>query len=88
MDEDENNTDFAAARFLGAILTKERKMFHISGIKEQEKRTKNWASVSTMGKRTFRETTPSKFSKSEVRSYSNWSLNRMKTFKESKHENL
>ena len=41
MDEDENNTDFAAARFSGAILTKERKMFHNSGIKEQETRAKS-----------------------------------------------
>ena len=55
MAEEEHNTDFAAERFLGAIINKERKMFHIFGVKEQEKRTTDWASVSTRGKRTFGE---------------------------------
>ena len=56
MAEEEHNTDFAAERFLGAIIAKERKMFFISGAKEQEKRTTDWIStkpVSTKGRRTF-----------------------------------
>ena len=69
MAEEEHNTDFAVS------------------VKEQEKRTTDWAStkpVSTRGKRTFIEKNQSNFSKSEVRSYSDWSLKRIDTFKESK----
>ena len=64
MAEEEHNTDFAAETFLGAIINKERKMFSIFGVKEQEKRTTDCVStkpVSTKGRRTFRDKNQSNF---------------------------
>ena len=47
-DEEENNTDFAAENFLGAILRKEREMSRIFGNRRaKEDTTKNASSTST-----------------------------------------
>ena len=64
MAEEEYNTDFAAERFLGAIIKNERKMFHIFGVKEQERRTTDWTSATTRGKRIYKDKNQSNFSKS------------------------
>ena len=87
MAEEEHNKDFDAETFLGAILAKERKMFSIFGVKEQEKRTTDWIStkpVSAKGRRTFSVKKQDNFIKSDVGSYSDWSQGRMDAHKESK----
>ena len=50
-DEEENNTDFSAENFLGAILRKEREMSRIFGNRRaKEDITKNGSSTSTKDK--------------------------------------
>ena len=56
-DEEENNTDFSAENFLGAILRKEREMSRIFGNRRaKEDITKNESSTSTKIKKLLRTT--------------------------------
>ena len=55
-DEEENNTDFSAENFLGAILRKQREMPWIFGNKRaKEDTTENGSSTSTKDKKALKD---------------------------------